>query len=821
MADPTTNDLPFLLEIQRRAAAGEDVPEDVVKKAGARLRTYAQQGLYKPNAGLADSGLPIRDIRDNERNALTEVMDTFSAQRDLLANFKDEYAGSPILGALENTAQSKFSSVGSPGQSLFWKKFGLYDSLERNKLFGAALTATEKQSWENTTVGPGDDPKIVKDKILTRYTLARTAASRLAGVAEAGGVSPKIVEQIIPRDLRQEIDRPKTHVINIDGEEFSFQTTADASMEDIQTQGAQLSAQNGGPNAALLNPLATSPAEQRDTTLGAIDAAVRGATDSLTLGADNKIVSALNSVIPLDRLSGRDVKSVWDGASLGDAYQYNLARENEVDALDEQVNPAARAAGQIGGGILGLGKVNAAVKGGGKLGTAAVDAGLGFIYGANQASDKTSDANEIVVEGLKTGGSAALGGQVVRVAGDATGKLFTGAQNATANFLKSKGISLTPGGILGGATKTVEDALTSVPVVRDVINARRGDSVKDFNRAVMSEAMTPIGAEAPKDIGEKGVLYMQEKVGEAFTNALGGVKLSVDDAYKKEMGAVLTAAKDLPEDLRDKFTSMMKTRVDKLFQRGEGGAPTLSGEFFQDALSGIRKDVSSLYKRGEVQADVFDGVASQAEEALINLAKRQSPGTAEALDAANQAYRNKSIVQKAVLSGQNTDGVFTAAQLGRASTSNTLKFGGENAAAAGQRPFFDLQRAAQNTLPATLPDSGTATRALVANTVGFGGLAGAGGYGVSQDYIDPSTAVGIAALTLPFTRTGNKAVSSLLTQRPEVMRQIGQSMQESGIPRQLGTTVGALFAAPEKEAAFEDPKTGILYDKDGKPIRGK
>lgn len=818
MADPTTNDLPLLLEIQRRAAAGEDVPEDVVKKAGARLRTYAQQGLYKPNAGLADSGLPIRDIRDNERNAMTEALDTFSAQRDLLSNFKDEYAGSPILGAVENTAQSKFSSVGSPGQSLFWKKFGLYDSLERNKLFGAALTATEKQSWENTTVGPGDDPKIVKDKILTRYTLARTATSRLAGVAEAGGVSPKIIEQIIPRDLRQEIDAPKTHVVNIDGKEFSFNTTADASMEEIQAQAAREFPQAQG---ARLNPMVTSPAEQRDTTLGEVDAIIRGASDSLTLGADNKIVSALNSVIPLDRLSGRDVKSVWDGASLGDAYQYNLARENEVDALDEEVNPAARVFGQVGGGIAGLGKVNAAVKGAGKLGTAAVDAGLGFIYGANQASDKTSDANEIVVEGLKTGGTAALGGQVARVAGDATGKLFTGAQNATANFLKSKGISLTPGSILSGATKTVEDALTSVPVVRDVINARRGDSVKDFNRAVMSEAMTPIGAEAPKDIGEKGVLYMQEKVGEAYTKALGGVKLSVDDAYKKEMGAVLKAAKDLPEDLRDKFTSMMKTRVDKLFQRGDGDTPTLSGEFFQDALSGIRKDVSSLYKRGEVQADVFDGVASQAEDALINLAKRQSPGTSEALDAANQAYRNKSIVQKAVLSGQNTDGVFTAAQLGRASTSNTLKFGGENAAAAGQKPFFDLQRAAQNTLPSTLPDSGTATRAAIINGVGFSGLAGAGSYGASQDYIDPSTALGIAALAAPFTRTGNKAVSSLLTQRPEVMRQMGQSLQQSGIPRQFGATAGALFAAPEPDAVFEDPKTGILYDKDGKPIRGK
>ena len=109
----------------------------------------------------------------------------------------------------------------------------------------------------------------------------------MAGVAEAGGVSPKIIEQIIPRDLRQEIDAPKTHVVNIDGKEFSFNTTADASMEEIQAQAAREFPQAQG---ARLNPMVTSPAEQRVTTLGAIDATTRGASDALTLGADNKIV---------------------------------------------------------------------------------------------------------------------------------------------------------------------------------------------------------------------------------------------------------------------------------------------------------------------------------------------------------------------------------------------------------------------------------------------------------------------------------------------------------------------------------------------------
>ena len=825
MADPTTNDLPALLEIQRRVAAGEmALTAEQAQRMKAKLDTYAQQGLYKPTPGVSPSGLPIRDLNVNERNTLNTMVDTFQRSNNLVATYNPDYAGAPGLGALENKVQSKFGGIGTPGQADWWRNFNEVDSQERFKLFGASLTGSEKEAWARTTVGPGDDPQQVANKIATRQVLAKAATARYVNSLIAGGVAPQIVEAMVGG--KQGLDAvlaPMKHSTQVGDKQFTFEAPADATPEQIQTAAAQ-EAQKQGIEAAPENfrtdyskvQAPSVDAAQRDTFGGAVDAGVRGLADSLTLGADNKIVAGFNAVLPLDRLSGRDVSSIWDGMSLGDAYQANLRRENQIDAIDEQVNPGARLAGQVAGGVLGVSKLKAAPT---LLREGARNFGLGAAYGINTASDRTSDANEIVKEGLTTGALSAVGGQAANTVGKVVGKTFTGAKNATADFLQSKGITLTPGQILGGTAKTVEDALTGIPGVRDVINARRGDAVQDFNRAIMSDALAPIGAKAPDDIGEKGVLYMQEKVGEAYAKALGGVKLSVDDAYKAEMGQVLKAAQDLPADLREQFVATMKNRVDKLFTRNKDGSVTLNGESFQDALQGIRKDVSALYKNNNVQADVFDGVASQAEEVLINLAKRQSPGTAEALDAANAAYRNKSIVQKAVLLGQNADGVFTPAQLGRASTTNTLKYGGDNVAAAGNRPFFDLQRAAQNTLPSQVPDSGTYTRAAIGNALGIGGIAGAGGYAANEGLIDPSTAVTLGVLAAPFTRTGSKAMNTVLTKRPEAVAKAGEFIAKSSAPEAIGVSAGALYGAgPRDTSVTVDPRTGILYDAEGKIV---
>jgi hypothetical protein len=46
---------------------------------------------------------------------------------------------------------------------------------------------------------------------------------------------------------------------------------------------------------------------------------------------------------------------------------------------------------------------------------------------------------------------------------------------------------LTVGQQLGGPARAVEDAATSVPIIGDIINARRGESVRDFNRAAFRD----------------------------------------------------------------------------------------------------------------------------------------------------------------------------------------------------------------------------------------------------------------------------------------------------------------------------------------------
>jgi hypothetical protein len=833
----TPDEIETLKILRARLASGEWTPDAAtLQKFEARYNSYIESGDIKPRMKVSENGVPFVPLTDSQRTRLENNVAQFQLGNSLRSGFKPDFAGAPLgLGVAENRLQGAFSAIGTPGQADWWRRFNEQDTSERFKIFGASLTASEKQAWADTTVAPGTAPDQVANKIAAREAITKAGMARYINGLIAANVNPdEIAAMVGGQEQLSSILAPTTHTTQIGDKQFTFATPADATPEQIQRSGAQEAQKLGfkvtpedfRTNYNMVQENRATPgtdAAARDTFGGEVDAAVRGVADSLTIGADNKIVAGLNTFLPLDRLSGRDVKSVWDGMSVGDAYQANLALENRIDAIDEQVNPLARLGGQVAGGVLGLGKLNAAAVGGttGRAAlarTAAADAGAGFVYGANTASDTTNDANEIIVQGLKTGATTAAGGQIGNLAGQIVGKGLTGAKNATAEFLQSKGITLTPGQILGGTVQRVEDALTSRPVVGDIINARRSDSVEDFNRAVMSDALAPIGVGGPKDIGEKGVLYLQEKVGESFTKALGGVKLSVDDVYKTEMGQVLKAAQDLPGDLREQFVATMTNRVDRLFKRNKDGSITLNGDNFQDALQGIRKDVSALYKNGSVQADVFDGVASQAEDVLINLAKRQSPGTAEALDAANAAYRNKSVVQKAVLTGQNTGGVFTPAQLGRASTANAIKFGGENAAAAGNRPFFDLQRAAQDTLPSTVNDSGTFTRAAVGGMFGLG-VPGLAAYGANEGLIDPTTAVGIGVLSAPFTRTGSKAMNAALTKRPQAVADAGEIVLKSSAPQSIGATAGALYmGGPRDPQVTVDPRTGVLYDAQGRIV---
>lgn len=121
-------------------------------------------------------------------------------------------------------------------------------------------------------------------------------------------------------------------------------------------------------------------AEDRDTTFGAVDAAVRGAADTVTLSLADELAAGATTLFGSGTMAE------------------NLRKERAIDRIDEKVNPYARMGGQLGGALL-------LPTGGAR--TPGQFAALGGGYGAGYGFGSGDSNGEGVLDRFK---GAALGG---------------------------------------------------------------------------------------------------------------------------------------------------------------------------------------------------------------------------------------------------------------------------------------------------------------------------------------------------------------------------------------------------------------------------
>lgn len=459
--------------------------------------------------------------------------------------------------------------------------------------------------------------------------------------------------------------------------------------------------------------------------------------------------------------------------------------------LSRERNPTSSLLGSLAGGAigaLGAGKIAGAVPGIGAR-AAAIGGGIipdllyGGVYGAGSAEDGDRLTGALTGAGLAGAGNV-IGGAIVGGAGRAV----RGVSAPAVRRLHEVGVPLTTGQIMGGSgvvgrtIKSLEDASESVPLLGSLIRTRRDEGIQGFNRAAFKEALEPINAQVQGTIGNDAIEQAQSLVGDAYTQALGGVNLTPDDAYQAAISQATATGQDLPGGLSGIFNAILKNRVTP--QITEMG---MSGRGLQAALQGLRKDSGDVIRKGEIQGDLLKGATVDVEDALMDLAERQAPGTVGGLRDANSAFRNLSILEDAALKADNAGGVFTPAQLGMATKQNAKRFGGKHAAARGDVPMRELQQAGQDILPSTMGNSGTTDR-LLATAVLPGLLGGAAATGSATDYLSPEAAGGLGIMSALATRQGRNALQKLLVSRPEAARSIGDQIYNN---RALGSMIGA------------------------------
>ena len=744
-------------------AGGPSSASDAILKVISQIDNIASDA--KDNGGLGETGFTGSQLRGWSGTAaydLAQKLKTVDANLAFgeLQKMRDN---SPTGGALGNVTENELALLRSTVSNL--------DPNQSQEEFLAALgRARDSYVGMLTRVAPD-----LSGRLSQEY---RKRGDPLAGYALTGAADGPAQDSI----LNPAGGRPATEQDNAalgPGDKFLF----DESGAPIAIQKADGSI--GGYSQII-------GADQRDdmsrdTTMGAIDALGRGLTDVPTLGGANKFAAAMNTILPLDALAGRDVQSVWGGQSLGDAYRHNIGLENRTDAADERVNAGQRLTGQLGGALLsgyGAAKAFPGVFGTemGMLAPRAIgaDAAMGGIYGANKALDQ----GEAVLPAAGRDAAAWAGGGILgRGVANIGGRAISGVTNPSVQNLRSAGVPMSPGqmvsqsgmgitgnNLAGSVLKSAEDVAVGAGPLGAGFRAQRDASLEGLNRAAFNEGMAPVGGNIT-EIGAPGVMQARQARGQGYSNALDNANLTADLPFVRNVNDIAKGADNI-KGMEGEFRATLADRVGGQFDKV---TRSMGGRDLQAAIRGLRTDAKAADRSSNfMRSDQFGNATRSTEAELMALAERQNPGISAGYDAANKANMNYEILRKAVRAAKNQDDVFSAAQLRTAADQAAEKFGGRGGTP--DVPFYQLTKDAQAILPSKMADSGTAGRSVTMALpllVGGGSSAAAG-----AGYIDPQTAAMLTALTALSSKTGRSAAEKALLARPAVAKRAGKAIRK-------------------------------------------
>jgi hypothetical protein len=455
----------------------------------------------------------------------------------------------------------------------------------------------------------------------------------------------------------------------------------------------------------------------RNSVLGKIDTAMRGAADTLTFGAADEIAAGLNTGF----------------GYLGD-YDKELASQRRTDAADSENRMGYRLGGQLGGGLVGgaglvkagLSPTAAAINAGWRLPGVMVASGaeglaLGGLQGFGSGEGIEDRLNQAET-GAKFGlGVGALAPAVVARASKAAQKVispFTTSPERTAavSVLEREGVPLTAGQKVGSKKLRYAESVLG--------GERAAQIIDDQGRAFTDAAMRKAGGSGLAD--PDNLAALKSKLGSGFDYLSKRNSVRVDQALVDDINrAADEYARVLPVEQKKIFKSL----ADDIAARFKAGKGTMKGTDYQTIRSRLTRMAQNYRQRDGEFADAIRGLRN----ALDNGMERSiNPVDQGAWAQLRRQYGNYKVLNKAALGGGEDAGIgiISPARLRMAASS-----GNRDGFATGASDFTKLSKAGQAVMSA-LPDSGTASRTSMQNLgMNMSSLVGAGAgatYG-SQD----------------------------------------------------------------------------------------
>lgn len=337
--------------------------------------------------------------------------------------------------------------------------------------------------------------------------------------------------------------------------------------------------------------------------------------------------------------------------------------------------------------------------------------------------------------------------------------------DANAALLQSEGVQLTPGQMLGGGVKRAEDAATSIPVLGDVIKGAQRRGIEQFDAAAFNRALTPIGETLPKGMtGNKAVDHVYSRLGEKYEDLLprmkgelygpGGNALPARPGQpgpvtlKQELDGLRTMGQNMAPQQAAQLDRILFNEIESRFTQ-QGLA---SGETLKKIESQLGRMAKDFRKSENYDVRQLGDAVQEAQNAVRRMVERVNPSHGAELQKINEGYANFKVVQNAAGSLGAQEGVFTPTQLNRSvrakdQSKDKARF------AEGNALMQDLSGAGRAVLPSSVPDSGTATRSLIA-------------WAIANPVKAAIAGVPVGIASLPYTPFGQRAVQSIVQRQP-------------------------------------------------------
>lgn len=796
-ADPITIGRPD--QYKARASERDDERLDIAKTMAdiaARNAAIAAQNANKPPPGYRfgpdgqsmepvpggphDPRTKFRPLPDGPAKRLEEEVGTYAAMRRANRSFQDDFGGNTITGGFENTLQGLSSGIGTPGQRNWWAGFKTTDNQIRNSLFGATLTPSEQASYEQTSISERMAPAEIKKNLAQREQILREALSRKQRTLKANRFDPEAVDSYFlefaddfadkSQQQRQEAEQQPLVQKNVIEGELPFGPKPEEGLSVDVTAEVKPGDPDYNRMRAAEDQRQAEEAQRMGIMRGTMNAnpMLTGPNALFGNGATAGAAPMINGAV-------RGVGSALAGNGFTPGYQQG---KYDLEKYLQQVRDESGVAGTVAeGGGMALGALGVGGAARGILGSSSrlAQAGNPFVrqlagdtaYGAMQGFNTAQDGQG--ARGALTGAATAGGFNML---GTGAGKLIGGAiggiRNEGARRLTDAGFPLTlgqmaaQGGMAGRAIKSTEDKLMSLPLVGDLIGARRTEGMEKFVEKTIDDALAPIGG-GKFGAGTEAVQAAHQRISEAYTAALQPMRLQSDSGLANSFASIQRQAAMLPKPMQEVFDDVIQHANSFFGPKGE-----LTGEGLQAIKQTLDSEASKL--TGVPGSNGASRLLKETREALFEMAKRQDPDRFALYRKADDAFSRMMPVNNAAANAVNNSGVFSPAQFGTAlkATDQSVR---KTATAAGTRPQQDLQQIAQDILPSKTPDSGSYGR-MALNTAALG----AGG---AATYMDANYAIPMAALALPATKMGRAMIQNTLVRRPDSFRAAGDALRRN------------------------------------------